>query len=44
MSNHPVTPAITFKNHPEWPVYDSPALWYIQTGEPFGKREAVRVA
>lgn len=43
MSNYcPVTPAVVFKDHPEWPVYEAPPRWYIQTGEPFGQREVAR--
>jgi hypothetical protein len=38
MSWYPITPAATFPNHPEWPVYEAPARWYIQQGEGFGKR------
>jgi hypothetical protein len=38
MSWYPITPATAFPNHPEWPVYEAPARWYIQQGEGFGKR------
>ena len=38
MSAYPITPATTFHNHPEWPIYEAPARWYIQQGEPFGKQ------
>lgn len=31
-----VTPAVVFKDRPEWPVYEAPARWYIQQGERFG--------
>jgi hypothetical protein len=34
---YPITPAATFPNHPEWPVYEAPARWYIQQGEGFGE-------
>ena len=33
---YPVTPAVAFPTKPEWPVYEPPARWYIQTGQPFG--------
>lgn len=36
---YPVTPAVVFANRPEWPTYEAPARWYIQTGEPFGHRD-----
>jgi hypothetical protein len=38
MSWYPITPAAAFPNHPEWPVYEAPARWYIQQDEGFGKR------
>lgn len=34
---YPVFPAQSFPAHPEWPVYEAPARWYIQQGERFGK-------
>jgi hypothetical protein len=36
-NGYEVTPAVVFKDHPEWPAYEAPARWYIQTGERFGK-------
>lgn len=36
LSVYPVTPAVTFADRPEWPVYEAPARWYIQRGEGFG--------
>lgn len=27
---YPVTPAQAFPNHPEWPVYEAPARWYVR--------------
>lgn len=35
-----VTPAVVFKDRPEWPVYEAPALWYIQRGERSDSRPA----
>lgn len=29
MNGYPVTPAQEFPTHPEWPVYEAPARWYI---------------
>lgn len=29
-TSYPVTPAVVFADHPEWPVYEAPAFWYIQ--------------
>ena len=30
-------PAVAFPTHPDWPVYEAPPRWYIQTGERFGE-------
>jgi hypothetical protein len=33
MTGYPITPAVVFKDRPEWPVYEAPARWYISQGE-----------
>jgi hypothetical protein len=32
-TGYPITPAVVFKDHPEWPVYEAPARWYIQISD-----------
>lgn len=31
-TGYPVYAAVEFPEHPEWPVYEAPARWYIQQG------------